>query len=113
MALDKATVAKVATLARIKVPEGELEKMAKELQGILAWIEQLDAVDTAGVEPMTVIDSVLAHIPSLDPTGKRVAAAERDDRVTETNDPARVTGNAPERVGAGEGAFFVVPKVIE
>ncbi|HMK68591.1 MAG TPA: Asp-tRNA(Asn)/Glu-tRNA(Gln) amidotransferase subunit GatC, partial [Stellaceae bacterium] len=41
MALDKATVARIATLARIKVPESDLEPLAKELSGILTWIEQL------------------------------------------------------------------------
>src|SRR5262245_30585395 len=99
MALDKATVAKVASLARIKVPDGELEKMAQELQGILAWVEQLDAVDTAGVEPMSsVVETLLP---------------QRDDRVADGGDAGKVTRNAPERVEAGEGAFFVVPKVVE
>ena len=99
MALDKATVAKVATLARIKVPEGELDRMAQELRGILAWVEQLDAVDTSGVEPMaSVVETLLP---------------QREDRVADGGDAAKVTRNAPERVDAGEGAFFVVPKVVE
>ncbi|NJO36134.1 MAG: aspartyl/glutamyl-tRNA amidotransferase subunit C [Rhodospirillales bacterium] len=41
MPLDRAAVAHIATLARIKVPEGELVRMAKELDGILHWVEQL------------------------------------------------------------------------
>ena len=53
MAIDAATVRKVAHLARIKTPEDRLEPLAQELNGILAWIEQLDQVDVEGVEPMT------------------------------------------------------------
>ena len=53
MAIDAATVRKVAHLARIKTPEDRLEPLAPELNGILAWIEQLDEVDVEGVEPMT------------------------------------------------------------
>src|SRR5262252_6169394 len=51
MALDKATVARIATLARIKLPEAERDHLAAELSHILTWIEQLNEVDTAGVEP--------------------------------------------------------------
>ena len=53
MAIDAATVRKVAHLARIKTPEDRLEPLAQELNGILKWIEQLDEVDVQGVEPMT------------------------------------------------------------
>jgi aspartyl-tRNA(Asn)/glutamyl-tRNA(Gln) amidotransferase subunit C len=53
MAIDAATVRRVAHLARIKTPEDRLEPLAAELNGILAWIEQLNEVDVAGVEPMT------------------------------------------------------------
>jgi len=55
MALDKATVARIATLARIKVPESELEQLAGELSHILTWIEQLGEVNTDGVEPMASV----------------------------------------------------------
>mgnify|MGYP006150749455 CR=1 FL=1 len=53
MAIDAATVRRVAHLARIKTPEDRLEPLAAELNGILAWIEQLNEVDVTGVEPMT------------------------------------------------------------
>ena len=55
MALDKATVARIATLARIRVGEDELEPLAVELSGILDWVEQLMAVDTENVSPMTSV----------------------------------------------------------
>ena len=53
MALDKDTVARIARLARLKVPDEELGALAGELSGIFAWIEQLNEVDTAGVEPLS------------------------------------------------------------
>jgi aspartyl-tRNA(Asn)/glutamyl-tRNA(Gln) amidotransferase subunit C len=95
MAIDAATVRKVAKLARIAEPEEKLEALSKELSGILNWIEQLNEVDTNGVEPMTT--AVHAKLPM------------RDDVVTEGGDPERVLANAPRRAGD----FFVVPKVVE
>jgi aspartyl-tRNA(Asn)/glutamyl-tRNA(Gln) amidotransferase subunit C len=55
VSLDEATVARIARLARIAVPEDELEPLAGELSHILEWIEQLNEVDTEGVAPMTSV----------------------------------------------------------
>ena len=88
MAIDAATVRKVARLARI-------DPLARELTGIMAWIEQLAEVDVEGVEPMTSAVSMAAPL--------------REDVVTEGGDPERVLSNAPRRAGD----FFVVPKVVE
>ena len=95
MAIDAATVRKVAKLARINEPEERLEPLAKELNAILAWIEQLGEVDTDGVEPMT--SAVVTPLPM------------REDVVTDGGDPSKVLANAPRRAGN----FFVVPKVVE
>ena len=95
MAIDAATVKKVANLARIRVPEERHESLAQELTGIMAWIEQLAEVDTDGVEPMT---SAVASKLTM-----------RQDVVTEGGDPARVLSNAPKT----DRNFFVVPKVVE
>ena len=95
MAIDAETVRKVARLARIAEPEDRLEPLARELSGILDWIEQLAEVNTDGVEPMTT--SVAMKLPL------------RDDVVTEGGDPARVLSNAPKT----DKGFFVVPKVVE
>jgi aspartyl-tRNA(Asn)/glutamyl-tRNA(Gln) amidotransferase subunit C len=95
MTIDAATVRKVARLARIAQPEENVEQLARELSGIMTWIEQLAEVDTDGVEPMT--SAVHTPLPM------------RDDVVTEGGDPAVVLSNAPKRAGA----FFVVPKVVE
>ncbi len=95
MAIDAATVRKVAKLARIAEPEEKLEPLAQELNGIIAWIEQLNEVDTDGVEPMT--SAVAATLPM------------REDVVTDGGDVEMVLSNAPKRAGN----FFVVPKVVE
>lgn len=95
MAIDAATVRKVAKLARINEPEERLGPLAKELNAIMAWIEQLSEVDTDGVEPMT--SAVHTPLPM------------REDIVTEGGDPAKVLSNAPKTIGN----FFVVPKVVE
>jgi aspartyl-tRNA(Asn)/glutamyl-tRNA(Gln) amidotransferase subunit C len=95
MAIDAATVKKVARLARIRVADAELEPLAAELTGIMAWIEQLNEVDTDGVAPMASTEAV--SLPM------------RDDVVTDGGDPAVVLANAPK----ADRNFFVVPKVVE
>jgi aspartyl-tRNA(Asn)/glutamyl-tRNA(Gln) amidotransferase subunit C len=95
MSVDAATVRRIAHLARIREPEERLEPLARELSGILGWIEQLNEVDTDGVEPMT--SAVAAKLPM------------REDVVTDGGDADRVLSNAPNAVDG----FFVVPKVVE
>jgi aspartyl-tRNA(Asn)/glutamyl-tRNA(Gln) amidotransferase subunit C len=95
MAIDAATVRKVAHLARIRVEEDKLEPLAAELSGILAWIEQLNEVDTEGVAPMASTEAV--GLPM------------RDDVVTDGGDPEAILANAPK----ADRHFFVVPKVVE
>lgn len=95
MALDRATVARIATLARIKLLEAELEPLANELSRILTWMEQLNEVDTSGVAPMTSVAA--AGLPM------------REDRVTEGGRREEILANAP-RTARG---FFAVPKVVE
>ena len=95
MAVDAATVRKVARLARIAVPEEALEPMAREIDGIMQWIEQLQEVDTDGVEPMT--SAVAMTLPL------------REDVVTDGDCVDKVVLNAPKTVDG----FFIVPKVVE
>jgi aspartyl-tRNA(Asn)/glutamyl-tRNA(Gln) amidotransferase subunit C len=95
MALDKATVARIATLARIKLPEPEQARLAGELTAILTWIEQLNEVDTTGVEPMSSVAAM--QLPM------------REDVVSDGDCRDRILANAPE---ATHG-FFAVPKVVE
>lgn len=95
MAVDVETVRRVAHLARIAEPQARLEALVHELNGILAWIEQLNEVDVEGVEPMTT--AVQTHAPL------------REDVVSEPGSAERILANAPK---AADG-FFVVPKVVE
>ena len=95
MSVDKDTVRRIAKLARIALEEDRVEPMERELNGILAWVEQLQEVDVGGVEPMT---SVVAQKLKM-----------RDDVVTDGGNAAAITANAP----LSEDNFFVVPKVVE
>jgi aspartyl-tRNA(Asn)/glutamyl-tRNA(Gln) amidotransferase subunit C len=95
MALDKATVARIAALARIRVTEDEQARLAQELTQILTWIEQLNEVDTRAVEPMTSVAQMKLPL--------------RDDVVTEGGARDQLLANAPQQARG----FFAVPKVVE
>jgi aspartyl-tRNA(Asn)/glutamyl-tRNA(Gln) amidotransferase subunit C len=95
MSVDIETVRRVARLARIAVTSEEAERMSGELNQILGFVEQLNEVDVAGVEPMTSV------IP--------IEIKERDDVVTDGNKPEDIVANAP----ATAENFFLVPKVVE
>ena len=95
MSVDKATVARIARLARINVPEDRQEQLVGELNGILEWIAELDEVDTGAVEPLA---SVTGH-----------GLPRRSDEVTDGNRVDEVLANVPDTAGG----FFVVPKVVE
>jgi aspartyl-tRNA(Asn)/glutamyl-tRNA(Gln) amidotransferase subunit C len=95
MSVDALTVRRIAHLARIKVAEDEVAHLQGELNAILAWVEQLQAVDVEGVEPMT----------SVTPMKMKMRA----DAVTDGGIPEDIVKNAP----ASEDNFFLVPKVVE
>lgn len=95
MSVDAATVRRIAHLARIAIEDREVEHLQGELNSILQWVEQLNAVNVEGVEPMT----------SVTPMKLRM----RQDEVTDGGDAARVLANAPQ----SEEGFFLVPKVVE
>jgi aspartyl-tRNA(Asn)/glutamyl-tRNA(Gln) amidotransferase subunit C len=95
MALQRADVAHIAALARIRLSEAELEALAADLSQILTWVEQLDELDTTGVAPVA---SVAAAAPAM-----------REDRVDDGDCRDAILGNAPR---AAHG-FFAVPKVVE
>jgi aspartyl-tRNA(Asn)/glutamyl-tRNA(Gln) amidotransferase subunit C len=95
MSIDLETARRVAKLARIRVEEDDLPALAGEFNTILGFIEQLNAVDVEGVEPMTSV------------TPMRLK--RRDDVVTAGGMQEKILSNAPD---AREG-FFAVPKVVE
>lgn len=95
MSIDIETARKVAHLARIRVEEEALPALAEEFNAILGFIEQLQAVDVEGVEPMTGVSPMRLK--------------RRNDEVTDGDQQAAILANAPD---AREG-FFAVPKVVE
>ena len=95
MSLDEATVARVARLARIAVPESEHGALARELSGILGWVEQLGLVATDDVQPLQKVMAIPTPL--------------REDRVADGERAEEVLANAPER----QDGWFVVPKVVE
>jgi aspartyl-tRNA(Asn)/glutamyl-tRNA(Gln) amidotransferase subunit C len=100
MPLEKADVAHIAALARIRLTEAELEPLAAELSQILSWVEQLAEVDTSDVAPMASVAAM--RLPM------------RDDAVTDGDCRDAILGNAPQAAPDGpKKGFFAVPKVIE
>lgn len=95
MSITEDEARKVAHLARIAVDDAQLPALARELSGILHFMEQLTEVDVDGIEPMTGV------------TPMRLK--RREDVVTTGGMPERILSNAPD---AREG-FFAVPKVVE
>ena len=95
MALDKAAVAHIAALARIRLKEEELEPLAAELSQILNWVEQLAEVDTSNVAPMTSVAAMTLPM--------------REDEVTDGDRRDDILQNAPQSARG----FFAVPKVVE
>ena len=95
MSLTSDEVAKIAHLARLAVTPDDAAALGRDLSNILDLVAQMDAVDTAGVEPM-------AHPLEM-------AQRLREDKVSEENQRDRYQANAP----AVERGLFLVPKVIE
>jgi aspartyl-tRNA(Asn)/glutamyl-tRNA(Gln) amidotransferase subunit C len=95
MSLDKTAVGKIAFLARINVPEDELESLAGELSGILDWVDMLNQVDTQNVSPMSSV--------------AKMTLKKRQDVVSDGDCRDDVLKNAPN----SEDDYFTVPKVIE
>ena len=95
MSVDAQTVRRIAHLARIAVAEDDIGELQRELNAILAFVEQLSELNVDGVEPMTSV------MP--------VAMKKRADRITDGGIADDIIRNAP----ATEDHFFLVPKVVE
>jgi aspartyl-tRNA(Asn)/glutamyl-tRNA(Gln) amidotransferase subunit C len=99
MSLDAATVRRIARLARLHVPEHDIDRLQAELSGILGWIEQLNEVDVTDIHPV-VGNATMAL---------RLRADDVTTDLTGGGKPAEILANAPGRAGN----FFTVPKVVE
>lgn len=95
MSVDQDTVRRIARLSRIAVAEGDVPRMQDELNAILDFVEQLNEVDLAGVEPMAAVTPM--------------PLKQRTDEVTDGGNAGAILRNAP----VSEDGFFVVPKVVE
>lgn len=95
MAIDNDTVKRVAFLSRLRIEDDKIEETKNEFNKILNWIDELNEVDTNGVEPLASVNQ--ANITM------------RNDVVTEGNQTEAVLANAPLR----EYSYFAVPKVVE
>ena len=95
MSVDQATVRRIAHLSRIAVEAAELPHLQSEINAMLAFVEELSAINVDGVEPMT----------SVMPMRLRL----RQDKVTDGAIADSVVKNAP----MSEDDYFMVPKVIE
>lgn len=95
MSLDTKTVKKVASLARIRMSDEELERMAPQLSKIMGFVEQLAEVNTDNVEPLASVVDITLPL--------------REDKVTDGDYCEKILKNAPEQTQG----FFVVKKIIE
>lgn len=95
MSLDKKEVEKIANLARIKIPEEEIEELSSELSSIIGFVEKLNELDTTGVEPTTSVANKVLR--------------QREDEIKDGGYPEKITKNAPDK----EDNYFLVPKVVE
>lgn len=95
MSLSKEEVKKVAGLARLRMNDEELERLAPQLSNIIGFVEQLSELNTDNVEPLAnVVD---------------IALPLREDVINDGNYAEEVLANAPEETQG----YFVVPKVVE
>ncbi len=95
MSVDRATVRRIARLARLAITDEEAGRLEQELSGILDWVAQLDEIDVSAVEPMTRVAVMIMK--------------KRKDEVTDGFCAADILKNAPQV----DDRYFVVPKVVE
>jgi aspartyl-tRNA(Asn)/glutamyl-tRNA(Gln) amidotransferase subunit C len=95
VSLDRSTVKTIAYLARLRVADEQLDRLAQELSGILHWVEQLNEVNTDGIQPMTSVVGMTLR--------------QRDDEVTDGGDRQAILANAPAVIDD----YYSVPKVVE
>ena len=99
MALTHQDIERVAHLARLRLRPDETEHTLSQLNGLFKLVEQMDAINTDGVEPLAHPAAVLGQ----------VALRLRDDIASEPNQREASQVSAP----AVENGLFLVPKVIE
>ncbi len=99
MKLTPDDLKRLAVLAKITVSDADVSALQAQLNGVFDLIDELQAVDTTGIEPLAHPLDVMQHM------SQRL----REDRVTETDQRAANMANAP----AEENGLFLVPKVLD
>ena len=95
MSINKNQVKKVAKLSRISLDDSKLDSLSKDLDSILNFVEELNKVDTKGVEPLSsTVDK------KLEP---------RSDKINDGKIKKEILKNSPNK----NEDFFIVPKVVE
>ena len=95
MSFNEQSIKTIASLARLRFPEGSEAKFANDINGILNWVEQLKEVDVDGVEPLV----------SVSPRENAI----REDKVTDGGIQTELMANAPETIQG----FYEVPRMVE
>ena len=105
MSLSDDQIRRIARLARIAIGDAESAEVRSRLNRVLGLIDELQAVDTEGIQPMS--HPLDVHLPQGQPL--------REDKVTEPRGEAAVGQRAAYQAGAPavEGGLYLVPKVIE
>ncbi len=93
--IDLNTLKKLSKLSRLYIPNNDTEKLIRDLNQIIGFIDQLNEIDTNNIQPLS---SVTGHDLPL-----------REDKINEGNINEQILKNAPEQ----KSGYFVVPKVIE
>lgn len=99
MKLTPDDLKRLAVLAKITVSDADVSALQAQLNGVFDLIDELQAVDTTGIEPLAHPLDVMQH------KSQRL----REDRVTESDQRAANMANAP----AEENGLFLVPKVLD
>jgi aspartyl-tRNA(Asn)/glutamyl-tRNA(Gln) amidotransferase subunit C len=99
MSLTQTDIGRLANLARLELPPAQAERMLNQLNGFFDIVEQMNAVDTTGVEPLAHPTAVI----------DQVSLRLRPDVASEPNNREANQRSAP----AVERGLFLVPKVIE
>ncbi len=107
MKVTENDVTYVADLANLELTDSERQRMAKDLNSILDYIDMLNELDTSNVEPFAEVASKFAGNQSSG--SERFAYAMRADKVLPGLPHEAAMQNAPDT----DGTYFKVPKVIE
>ncbi len=95
MKIDRATIEKIAHLARLEIDEKDIPKMMEDMSKMISFVEKLNEVDTEGIEPLTTMSHEINAL--------------REDVVKDQLSREEVLKNAPKK----DNGFFRVPKVLE